>query len=202
MLGYLYKNRERPSVGSLRWFKVWAKRILNMPGLLSILHGRAKLKCRGAKIGVLTILGRLDLNGPCRKLSLGEHSFIASNVHLALHDEIKIGQRVVINSGAQLLTASHDTHHPNWLSFAKPIVIHDFAWIATNAIILPGVTIGEGAVVGAGAVVSKDVAPYTIVAGNPAQPVSRRVSDLDYSPVDLCAPYEAWLGNPAKGKLK
>ncbi|MFN7691728.1 MAG: DapH/DapD/GlmU-related protein, partial [Bacteroidota bacterium] len=52
---------------------------------------------------------------------------------------------------------------------SKPIVIHDKVWISFNAIILKGVTIGEGAVVAAGSVVTKDVAPYTMVAGNPAK---------------------------------
>lgn len=52
---------------------------------------------------------------------------------------------------------------------AEPVTIHDNVWIAANVVVLPGVTIGEGAVVGAGSVVSKDVAPGTLVAGNPAR---------------------------------
>lgn len=55
----------------------------------------------------------------------------------------------------------------------EPIIIGDDAWIGFNAIILKGVTIGEGAVVGAGAVVTKDVPPYTVVAGNPAGVVKK-----------------------------
>ena len=55
------------------------------------------------------------------------------------------------------------------------------AWIAYRAIILPGVTIGEGAVVGAGAVVNRDVPPFTIVAGSPARPVGERSRDLNYT---------------------
>jgi galactoside O-acetyltransferase len=51
----------------------------------------------------------------------------------------------------------------------KPVTISDRVWIGFNVIILKGVTIGEGAIVGAGSVVTKDVSPYTIVAGNPAQ---------------------------------
>jgi galactoside O-acetyltransferase len=51
----------------------------------------------------------------------------------------------------------------------KPVKIEDKVWIGFNSIILKGVTVGEGAIVGAGSVVTKDVPPYTIVAGNPAR---------------------------------
>ena len=54
------------------------------------------------------------------------------------------------------------------------------AWVASHAIVLPGVTIGEGAVVAAGAVVTKDVEPYLMVGGNPARPIRKRTRDLTY----------------------
>jgi len=56
-------------------------------------------------------------------------------------------------------------------------VIKDGAWIGMRAMIMPGVMIGEGAVVASGAIVTKDVAPYAIVAGNPAVPIRKRFSD-------------------------
>ena len=55
------------------------------------------------------------------------------------------------------------------------VVIGDYAWIGGGAILLPGVTIGEGAVVGAGSVVSKDVPPYSVALGNPARVIKERV---------------------------
>ena len=57
----------------------------------------------------------------------------------------------------------------------KPIMIGASAWVAGWSIILPGVTIGEGAVVGAGAVVTKDVEPWSVVAGNPAKFIKKRM---------------------------
>ena len=57
------------------------------------------------------------------------------------------------------------------------IVIGNDVWIAQDATILSGVTIGDGAVIGANSVVTKDVEPYTIVAGNPARPISKRFDD-------------------------
>ncbi|MGF1465837.1 MAG: acyltransferase [Sandaracinaceae bacterium] len=59
------------------------------------------------------------------------------------------------------------------LAFA-PVRIEDDADLGTGAIVLPGVTVGRGAIVGAGAVVTKDVAPYAVVAGNPARPLRER----------------------------
>jgi acetyltransferase-like isoleucine patch superfamily enzyme len=59
--------------------------------------------------------------------------------------------------------------------FDKPIRIEDDCWLGTNVCICPGVTIGKGAIVGANAVVTKDVAPYTVVAGIPAQMISKRL---------------------------
>lgn len=198
-ISYLIKNRERPPLFSRRWITVWVKRAINMSGLIDVLTRKYYFQAKGSKVGVLTVLGKIEVNGPMRNISIGERSFVSKGVHLAPHGEIIIGNRVVINTSAQVLTASHRTDSSKWPSFSQKVIINDYAWIANNAIVLPGVTIGRGAVVGAGAVVSKDVAPYSIVVGNPAKEIrSRRPSDLDYSPVDLIACYEAWLGNPQK----
>lgn len=195
---YLWQNRERPPMFRKRWFKVWAKRALNLRGLLNIYVNQIHYGISGSRVGNLTVIGKLDINGPKKLLTIGERCFISTGVHLAMHAPVIIGNRVVVNEGVKLLTGSHLTKDSKWLLFGKPIVIEDYAWIATNAIILPGVKIGKGAVVAAGAVISRDVPDYAIVAGNPAKVVSQRSKELFYSPVDLCAPFEAWLGNPEK----
>lgn len=58
--------------------------------------------------------------------------------------------------------------------------VGDYAWLASHSVILPGVTVGEGAVVAAGPVVSRNVPPYTLVGGNPAQVIRERSRDLRY----------------------
>src|SRR5690606_15060402 len=138
-------------------------------------------------------IGIIQANGKKSNFKVGDFSFIG-RVHLALHECIEIHNNVCINDGVQLLTASHSISDPEWKHIKRPIIIEDYVWIATNAMILPGVTIGKGAVVGAGSVVSKDVKPYTVVVGNPALPTSkRRTEDLVYNPCEFLAANLAWL---------
>lgn len=93
---------------------------------------------------------------------------------------IRTGSNVSIGPEAAILTLGHDPQSPDFADRGGDVVIGDRVWIGFRAIILPGVTEGEGAVVGAGAVVSRDVPPYTIVVGNPARPVNTRTHDLRY----------------------
>lgn len=102
-------------------------------------------------------------------------------------DQLHIGDYVCIGAEAVILMGGNHTHRTDWFSlypFVETIaeayvgkgdtVIGDGAWIGMRAMIMPGLTIGEGAVIASGAIVTKDVAPYTIVAGNPAKPVRQR----------------------------
>ena len=202
-LYYLWFNREVASFLSKRFFKIWAKRLLNLPSLLSISFRIYLYKLKGLKIGTLSILGELDLNGSISKLNIGESSFISTGVHLALHESINIGSYVVINTGVQLLTGTHNVSSPNWELIKKPIFIKDYAWIAQSAIIMPGVTIGKFAVVGAGAVVRQDVPDFSIAIGNPAFLIEKKRSDdCIYRPVNTVACVEAWLGTNIKKSIK
>lgn len=86
--------------------------------------------------------------------------------------EIRIGARTLLAPNVQLYTATHPLDvetRRSGLELGKPITIGEDVWIGGGAIVLPGVTIGDGAVIGAGSVVTKDVAPRTVVAGNPAR---------------------------------
>ena len=74
----------------------------------------------------------------------------------------------------KLLAGYHDISTLNFAFRTKPITIGSCVWIATGAMVLPGVAIGDGAVVAAGAVVTKDVEPWTVVGGNPARFIKKR----------------------------
>ena len=101
-------------------------------------------------------------------------SSIGSGAWVYALDKIMIGKNVCIGEDVRLITGSHDVTSPHFNLVTRPITINDNVWIATGAIVLPGVTIGEGAVVGAGSVVTKDVEPWTVVAGNPAKFIKKR----------------------------
>ncbi|PTT02660.1 acyltransferase [Pedobacter sp. HMWF019] len=115
-----------------------------------------------------------------RNLSIGANSVINQKCRLDNRGRISIGENVSISQEVLILTADHDTEAADFKGREKPVRIEDFVWIGTRAIILPGVTIGYGALIAAGAVVNKDVAPYSIVGGVPAKLLKTRRKDLNY----------------------
>lgn len=196
---FLWKNREKP-INLKRWCIVWIKRLLLLIPLIKILLRKMYINLRGGSVGSLSILGKTQFNGSLKKLYIGSHTSLGfCKIHL--HNKIKIGNNVTINDGVELLTGTHQLSDPEWKLKTDGIVIENYAWIATNAIILPGVHIGRGAVVGAGAVVRESVPAYAVVIGNPAVITNvKRTEKLIYSPVIFNAPYEAWIGKNANIK--
>jgi acetyltransferase-like isoleucine patch superfamily enzyme len=119
------------------------------------------------------------LNG--RKVHLGDRNVINFGCLLdGRKYEICIGSDVSIGPEATILTLGHDPQSSNFEDKGGDVFIGNRVWIGYRAIILPGITIGEGAVVGAGSVVTKDVEPYAIVGGNPARFIKHRSKTLDY----------------------
>lgn len=109
------------------------------------------------------------LNCVCaNQVKIGKHVLIMNNCLMMSRGGITIDDDVMIAANVQLISNNHDLHD-HALLLCKPVHICRNAWIGAGATILPGVTVGENAVVAAGAVVTKDVAPNTIVGGNPAK---------------------------------
>lgn len=104
-------------------------------------------------------------------VSIGNNCSFGGKVQLQAYDKIEIGDNCMFAYGTVLATATHDLNmHPMNLSFIKkPISIGSNVWVGTNALILPGVIVGDNAVIGAGAVVTKDVDKNSVVAGVPAK---------------------------------
>jgi len=138
---------------------------------------RFYLASLGRKTGVQ--LGCRFLNG--RKVSLGDNNVINFGCLLdGRKYRIVTGSNVSIGPEASILTLGHDVNSSNFEDKGGDVMIGDNVWIGSRAIVLPGVSIGKGAVVGAGSVVTKDVEPFMIVAGNPAKAIGERNRDLTY----------------------
>jgi len=116
-----------------------------------------------------------------RQIRIGPGSSIGSRAILDGRGGIEIGADVNLSSEVAIWTMQHDVRDPEFGVTTAPVRVGDRAWLSFRATVLPGVTIGEGAVVAAGAVVTRDVPEFTIVGGVPAEPIGERPRDLRYS---------------------
>jgi len=154
-----------------------------------------RLHCKGGgrtSIGKDSIIHcRIDFDSATGRVSIGDRCYIGVS-HLVCHTGISIEDDVIISWGVTIV--DHDSHALNWcerqddvVAWARgskrwtavsiaPVTVRSKAWIGFGATVLKGVTIGTGAVVGAKAVVTRDVPPFTVVAGNPARVVRRLAS--------------------------
>ncbi len=140
---------------------------------------RAKLlRWAGLTIGAGTLInGMPRINGPARlygNLSVGAGCLVGVDCTLDLEERISLGDRVTLGHQAMILTSSHEIgpkEHRAGEVMRAPVTIGDGVWLGPRCIILPGVTVGAGAIVAAGALVNKDVPPHCRAAGAPAKVV-------------------------------
>ncbi len=114
------------------------------------------------------------------QISIGDHCVIDRDCQLDGRGGITIGNNVNLAPEVMILTAYHDPDDADFAGIEKPVVVEDYAWIATRAMILPGVTVGHHAIVAAGSIVTKDVPPNAIVGGNPARFIRERKGTQTY----------------------
>ena len=114
------------------------------------------------------------------RIVIGENVTIGDTCFLDGRSGLTIGDSVNLGSRVHIYTREHDVDSPTLAETGGPVAIGDHAWVASHAIVLPGVTFGQGAVVAAGTVVTKDVEPFSVVGGNPARPIRKRNDDLRY----------------------
>ncbi|WP_284215165.1 MULTISPECIES: putative colanic acid biosynthesis acetyltransferase [Alphaproteobacteria] len=141
-------------------------------------HGwrRFLLRVFGAKVGrgvYVAPSARIWYPGT---LTLKDFCAIADHADIYSMGEIVIGRHAVISKRAHICTGTHDINDTRFQLTTAPIHIGDYAWIAADAFVGPGVTVGEGAVLGTHAVTVKDLAPWTVYIGNPCREIKKRKS--------------------------
>ncbi|OPZ75695.1 MAG: Galactoside O-acetyltransferase [Verrucomicrobia bacterium ADurb.Bin474] len=132
------------------------------------------LRCFGARIGSHThIYPGVRVWAPWN-LHIGNECGIGDETILYSQDTITLGDRVVISQGCYLCTGTHDYETSGFPLRTLPIHIGSHAWIAAQAFIHPGVTIGEGTVIGARSVVTEDMPEWTVCSGFPCHALKKR----------------------------
>ena len=114
------------------------------------------------------------------RITIGHHTNLGNDLFLDGRMGLTIGDCVNIAGDVHVYTLGHDIDDPDFAGRGGPVVIEDYVFVGSRAMILPGVRVGRGAVVAAGAVVTKDVPPFTMVAGVPARFVRERSRELRY----------------------
>jgi len=171
--GFQSPHRLSNKIGRLVWavmfhaFYKWTPPRLGMP------VRRLILKSFGARIGASWIHPSTKIWAPWM-LQMGNDSYVDRDCFLYNTYPIEIGDRVIISFGSVLCTVSHDYTTPTYPLVGSRITIQQDCWIMAETFICPGVSIHNGAVVGARAVVTRDVAKYVLVAGNPAKMIKER----------------------------
>lgn len=117
---------------------------------------------------------KFDIAGDLSLFNIHETSHIKSDTFIECSGGVRIGRYFHTGRGLTIFSSNHNYKYPDKipydsLSISAPVVIEDFVWFGANVNILPGVTIGEGAIVGGGSVVTKSVPKYAVVGGNPAR---------------------------------
>lgn len=135
---------------------------------------RLLLRLFGAKVaGTAGIYGSARIWYP-PNLEIGEHAYIGPRVNVYCMAKITFGAYSLASQGAHICAGSHDIDDFNFQLRAEPIEIGAQAWVAAEAFVGPGVTIGEGAVLGARAFAFRDLEAWVVYSGNPAQPLRKR----------------------------
>ena len=159
----------------IRGFDYWSRKLQRTPEryLIKVLNSiGSQVDCSAVvKSGII-----LDNLRGIPGLTIGKRAYLGPGVFLDLAAPITIEEEAVLAPQAMILT--HGDVGDRMLStYIKrregPVILKKGCWIGARAVILPGITVGQGAVVGAGAVVSRDVPEFTVVAGVPAREIRK-----------------------------
>ncbi|HEX2899244.1 MAG TPA: WcaF family extracellular polysaccharide biosynthesis acetyltransferase [Bacteroidia bacterium] len=135
------------------------------------------LRAFGAKIGKGVIVKhRVNVKFPWN-LEIGDHCWIGEAVWIENQGKVTIGSNCCLSQGVVLMTGNHDYKKVTFDLMVKPIVLEDGVWLGARSTVTPGVTCHSHAVLGVGAVTNRDLDSYTVYAGNPCQPIRKRLME-------------------------
>ncbi len=161
------------AVKRLLWYVANAVFLINPLNPASSLKV-ALLRLFGAKVGQgVTIKPSVNIKYPWL-LTIGNHVWIGEGVWIDNLAQVSIGNHVCLSQGAMLLTGNHNYKKATFDLIIGKIVLEEGAWIGAKAVVCPGVTCRSHSVLAVGSVAVKDLDPYTIYQGNPAQWVRER----------------------------
>lgn len=135
---------------------------------------RVLLSMFGAKVGKQVNIANTAMIYFPWNLEIGDWSAIGEHAYIYNIGKVVIGGKATVSQRAHLCAGSHDFTDPSLPLLTPAISIGDQVWVCADAFVGPGVVVGEGAVVGARAVAAKNVEPWSVVAGNPAQVIKKR----------------------------
>lgn len=114
------------------------------------------------------------------KFSLGKNSTVNFGCYLDNRRGIKIGDNTAIAHNVKIYTLGHDIDSPNFETKGAAVTIGSNVFVFSNAMIMPGVNIGDGAVILPGSIVTKSIEPFAVVGGIPAKFIKKRTSEIAY----------------------
>jgi maltose O-acetyltransferase len=113
-------------------------------------------------------------------MECGKNTVVNFGCYLDNRRKIVIGNNVGIAHNAKIYTLGHDIDDPKFKTKGKSVIIKDNVFLFANVLIMPGITIGEGAIILAGSVVTHDIPSYEVWGGNPARKIRMRNKNIDY----------------------
>ncbi len=155
------------------WGAVW---LLLASWTPAFMHGwrRMLLRLFGAQLSRTCAIYSSAVIWDPQNLEMGEYACLGPRVNCYAMARISLRDYAIASQGAHLCAGTHDIDDPQFPLRAAPIVLGAKAWVAADAFVGPGVTLGEGAVLGARGVTFSDLAPWTVYAGNPARVMRQR----------------------------
>lgn len=178
-MDYLRKDNMKYKLYKALWMIVWTVFIRPFPRATVSNFETIILRLFGAKIGK-----RCDIYSSAKilvpyNLSIGDNVTLADRILIQNTTLVQIGSNSIISQGTYLCAGSHDIYKETFDTIRKPIIIGEKVWIAAECFVGPGVIIGDGSVAGARSCIFKNVAPWTVVGGNPAKYIKDRKINVE-----------------------